>query len=1083
MRIKFILLSVILLVPALLLAGSLTYTFHFSQADLSFSTYNGYDVVSIKGGVSNQDIGKPSIPSVVANFVIPSDAEVTGVEILSNQTQEIQGAYDICPTQTPRPISKNEKIPFVVSDPSVYYQSNPYPEKNIISYPSGSMGGYRVAGILINPLKYIPGEKKLILSTEFTVRIQYANGVHNSIALTEKQRDVFAQGVKTIVLNTEDIKSFSPPVKAYPTRACDYAIITGSSYTTAWQRLADWKIAAGYTAQVFTTTWIYSNYTGYDNPEKIRNFLIDYFNNEGLIYAVLGGDNGIVPERDIYTDFYSPYNTASDYYYSDLDGTWDLNGNHQYGERTGDGVDGYFDIYVGRPPIDNTTDINSFLQKDSVYIYDPPASYIQKLLLPSVMLFSSSNYHGRVVNNAIGAMFPGWTITKLEDSQAYAPNTRNAFNQNYNFMHIAAHGDQDGTYSAYGNPVFTNSDVPSLTNTMPTIINTIACYSGDFDEYANCFAEQLLNKSGGAGCVAVAMNSRYGWGSPPQMGPSEHMDTLFYGLMLKDTLHIGIIHGATKNHFRNLIWSNGVWHYCGTELNLFGDPEMTVRLTSANEPYVYLSDKVLNDQNNNGIWDPGEYAELITTLSNGGSMDANNVQAVLRKTTNGQYVTISDSTSSFGNITVGGSANNTSDPYKMTASASTPSGTIIGFTLHITADGGYSWDVTFTLAVGNPPVDYYTHDIGNVKYTVTNRGICGFMDDGQTIGSGFHYPISGAQHLFIGSIWAGNAANYVVNRDYSAENSGDWQPVDGVYGDGTVYSDQDSWAKYDDSGMSSPKGLSCTQDGWAWSDVGGEDYVIVKYTFKNEGSSAINGLYGGQFMDWDVGDAYNDFGGVDLTRNLAYMYGSGTKYVGVGLLDPSTASNVTLVYNPQYVWNSSYVLDSDKIQFLNGSISNHNPSPDSDWSMCVAAGPFNLSPGDTVSFAVVILGGENLGDIQQNYDSAQARYPPVGVEEQPGASDKPFVFGISKVYPQPFSSNVNIQYTVPVGSKISLKVYDVSGRLVRTVLNMKQAPGVYNTRWDGKNSYGRSVTSGVYFARLTVNGDEQKATRKLLLVK
>jgi len=1075
MKVKLILLSFILLVPAFLIAGSVTHTFHFSQSDINISSYNGYDVVSIKGGVSNTDVGKPSIPSVIANFVIPASAEVTSVDILSNQTQQLQGAYDICPTQTPKPISKSEEMPFVEPDISSYYSSNPYPEEELISYPSGSMGGYRIAGIIINPLRYVPNEKKLILSKEITIRIQYAEGIHNPIALTENQIDAFAQGVKIIVINREDIKSFSPPVKANPTRACDFAIITGSSYTTAWQRLADWKIAAGYTAQVFTTTWIYSNYTGYDNPEKIRNFLKDYYTTQGLIYAVLGGDNGIVPERDAYSDYYSPYYLASDYYYSDLDGTWDGDGDHKYGERTGDGVDGYFDIYVGRPPIDNTTDINSFLKKDSVYIYDPPASYIQKILLPSVMLFSSSNYHGRVVNNAIGNIFPGWTVTKLEDSQAYAPNTKNAFNQNYNFMHIACHGDQNGTYSAYGTPVFTNSEVAGLTNTMPTICNTIACYSGDFDEYANCFAEQLMNKSGGAGCVAVAMNSRYGWGTPPSMGPSEQMDTLFYGIMLKDTLHIGIIHGATKNHFKNLIWSQGVWHYCGLELNLFGDPEMSVRLNAANEPYVYISDKVLDDQNHNGIWDPGEYAELTTTLSNGGSMDANNVQAVLRATTNGQYVTISDSTSSFGNIAVGSSASNSGDPFKMTASASTPNGTVIGFTLHITANGGYSWDPTFTYAVGNAPVDYYDHDIGNVRFTVTNRGICGFMDDNQTTGSGFHYPISGAQHLFIGSLWAGNSSSYVVNRDYSAENSGDWQSVDGIFGDGTLYSDQDSWAKCDDSGMNSPKNLTCTQDGWAWSDVGGEDYVIMKYTFKNEGSSAINGLYGGQFMDWDVGDAYNDYGGVDMTRNLAYMYGSGTKYVGVGLLDPSTASNVTLIYNPQYVWASSYILDSDKIQFLNGSISNHNPSPDSDWGMCVAAGPFDLSPGDTATFAVVILGGENLGDIQQNYDTAAAKYPPVGVEEEINISNIPAVFNITN-YPNPVGNFATIDYQIPRKSDVSLRMYDISGRLISVLREGKSEPGYYSIKLNTSK-----LTNGVYFYRLVAGG--KTFTNKMIVVR
>ncbi|TET19708.1 MAG: T9SS type A sorting domain-containing protein, partial [Candidatus Cloacimonadota bacterium] len=671
---------------------------------------------------------------------------------------------------------------------------------------------------------------------------------------------------------------------------------------------------------------------------------------------------------------------------------------------------------------------------------------------------------------------------KLEDQ--YSPATRNAWNQNYNFCHIAAHGSYQGFWSQYSNPVFTTSDIPSLTNTMPTILTSIACHPGDFDEYGDCFAEQIMNKTGGSGTVACALNSRYGFGSPPSMGPSEAMDTCFFAVMLKDTFNIGIIHGATKNHYRNLIWSQGVWHYCGLELNLFGDPEMQVKLSQANEPYVYISDRVLNDDNNNGIWDPGEYAELIVTLSNGGSVDASNVQAVLRATTNSQYVDISDSTSAYGTISAGGSVNNASDPFKMTADAGTPNGTVIGFTLHVTADGGYSWDYNFTYAVGNPPVDYYDHDIGNVRYTVTNRGICGFLNDGQTQGSGFHYPISGTQYLYIGSVWAGNASNYVVNRDYSAENSGDWQQVAGVYGDGTVYSDQDSWAQYNDAGMGSPKDITCTQKGWAWSDPGGQDFVIVEYTFRNDGSSAVNGLYFGQFMDWDVGDPYNtDQGGIDASRNLIYQYGPGTKYVGIGLLEPSTASNVSFIKNEDYVYPNSYILDSDKIQFLNGSINVPSTSGQDDWSGFVGAGPFNVSAGDSAIFAVVILGGEGVSDIQQNYDSAKVRYPPVGVVEKPEIPKTPSYFNISKVYPEPFSKFVNIEFTVPQESKILLHIYDASGRLIKTLVNSKQSAGKHSVKWDGTVNRGKKAASGVYFCQLIVSGSERKVTRKLLLVK
>ncbi len=1070
--------------PVVLIAGSIQHTFHFSVNDLSFTEYNGYDVVRMKNGVSNTEVGRPAIPFFVANFVLPPDAEVVDVVVLSKKTEEIPGVYNICPVQTPRPISYKGDIPFVEPAPEVYNSSIPYPEKDIISFTSGSMSGFRIAGISVNPIKYIPRERKLVLTTEITVNLQYREGVYNLIRLTEKQREVFSQGVKMIVVNQDDVLRFSPPIKKDPPRACNYAIITSSTLQSAWQRLANWKIAAGYTAQVFTTDWIYSNYTGYDNQEKIRNFLKDYFTNQGLIYAVLGGDNNIVPERDAYCSYYDPYYLASDYYYSDLDGTWDGNGNHLYGEVTGDNVDGYFDIYVGRPPVDDATEINYFLNKDSTYIYNPPASYIQKILLPSVMLFSQYNYHGSVVNNAIGDMFPGWTITKLEDQ--VAPATRNAFNQNYNLMHIAAHGDQYGTYTETGSPVFTTSDIPYLTNVMPTILNSIACYSGDFDEYNDCFAEALVTDD--YGCVATIMNSRYGWGTPPSMGPSEQMDTCFYSVVHKDTFHIGILHGASKNHYRNLIWnaSQEPWHYCGVELNLFGDPEMSVRLAPANEPYIYIASKTLNDQNGNGVWDPGEYAELITTLSNGGSVNATNVNAVLRATTNSQYVTISDSTSYFGNIPVGGSASNSSDPFKMTAASNTPDGTEIGFTLHITADGGFVWDQTFTLTVGTPGLDFVTHNCGNCQFTVTRYGALGFMGSNQASGVGFMYPFSGSNHLFYGGFAAGTNSSYCVDRYYESnlQDDDDWNTTtnpDGkcrMYEPGPYGYDEYATARYDDSGHPTPMGLVCEQYSWAWDDATANDFVIMKFLLTNNGNSTISNLYFAVFMDWDISASYDaNYGNSQTQRNLTYMYyTSSYPYVGVEILDPprtTPARNLAIINNPTYVWPYQGLPDNYQIQFMDGTIQNPSGTSADDWSTCNSSGPITLAPGQSTVVAFAILGGTNLSDLEANADTAYNRYWnwPGIKEEGRKAITKQFA-----LYPAVSNGRLNLAYTGYGNGRLVMGVYDIIGRRVlEKVWHNLNGTGLLNIDLS-------HLSSGVYFVRIETNA-ATPLVKKIILLK
>lgn len=171
-------------------------------------------------------------------------------------------------------------------------------------------------------------------------------------------------------------------------------------------------------------------------------------------------------------------------------------------------------------------------------------------------------------------MFPsGWTATKLEDQSSSA--TVQAINSNHpQFCHIAAHGNTNGT------SLLSNSNIPSLTNQLPFICNSIACYSGNFDG-PDCFAENLIiSATSPKGCVATIFNSRYGWGyTNGPMGPSEELDTTFYSAIAhKETLWFGVAHAISKEHNRNRIWSQGVWHYCGTELNPFGDPEMSMYL-------------------------------------------------------------------------------------------------------------------------------------------------------------------------------------------------------------------------------------------------------------------------------------------------------------------------------------------------------------------------------------------------------------------------------------------------------------------------------------------------------------------------
>ncbi len=80
--------------------------------------------------------------------------------------------------------------------------------------------------------------------------------------------------------------------------------------------------------------------------------------------------------------------------------------------------------------------------------------------------------------------------------------------------------------------------------------------------------------------------------------------------------------------------------------------------------------------------------------------------------------------------------------------------------------------------------------------------------------------------------------------------------------------------------------------------------------------------------------------------------------------------------------------------------------------------------------------------------------------------------------PNPFSSATRISFSLPSEQPVRLTVHDVTGRMVRTLVDRMAPAGASQTRWDGRDSAGREVASGVYFFRLQTDSGERsvKAT-------
>ena len=85
-------------------------------------------------------------------------------------------------------------------------------------------------------------------------------------------------------------------------------------------------------------------------------------------------------------------------------------------------------------------------------------------------------------------------------------------------------------------------------------------------------------------------------------------------------------------------------------------------------------------------------------------------------------------------------------------------------------------------------------------------------------------------------------------------------------------------------------------------------------------------------------------------------------------------------------------------------------------------------------------------------------------------------FELAQNYPNPFESSTTIRFALPRSGYTSLQIYDITGRLVETLVNETQKPGVYGVQWERKN-----IPSGIYFYRL-IAGDFTQ-TRKMIVMR
>ncbi|HCV42689.1 MAG TPA: hypothetical protein DGH68_04330, partial [Bacteroidetes bacterium] len=155
----------------------------------------------------------------------------------------------------------------------------------------------------------------------------------------------------------------------------------------------------------------------------------------------------------------------------------------------------------------------------------------------------------------------------------------------------------------------------------------------------------------------------------------------------------------------------------------------------------------------------------------------------------------------------------------------------------------------------------------------------------------------------------------------------------------------------------------------------------------------------------------------------------------------------------------------------------------SGWPNGIVAADFDLDGRKDIAIVSRTIGGHDSLFVLYNLGGLNAT---TGVADHP-KSELPQGFSLLQNYPNPFNPSTRIEYTLSVESGVAIKVYNILGQEVATLVNEQQSGGRHVVEWNGRSTNGLAVSSGVYFYRIEarqLDGQFQYASvKKMVLMK
>lgn len=576
-----------------------SYIFNFNLSDFYVeNTTEGAMIFPLKDNyVLLEDITLPALPVCFANVLLPQNTRVLSVSYqLSDQhvvpnVRHVLNNIPACPTD--KAISQ-----WQILHNQVQQDHASYPTQNVSLVSEESYGMYRYATIQICPFTYYV-DSCLLLQSQIHISIETEPVGATTITDGRCNKDLLRQ----LIINPDALPDEEDVIRdGLPNQTVDYLIITRDSLKQAFLPLAYWKTIKGVKTQVITLEEIYSNYSEPTHQLQIKRCLQYFYNYHNLKWALLGGDDTIVPTINCFKQINdtTPVNAPCDLFYCCFNGRfdWNANGNDTIGELA-DSVSFIPSVYLSRLPIRTKKHVSTYVQKLLRYEQQPPLqNYVKRMLLSGRHIWktypnglSDAQLKSELFYSTYIQQYWNGTKYRFYDSDTdfggstydlTPENINEQLNTGYHFVHYASHGEIDSLpteankYSPYYVRQLEN-------NKFPSVFVTMACHTNYFDSPSRdpCLSEAFIRHPSGAICYFGC--SRYGFGdinnSPTHisLGLSFRINGVFFQSLFKDKItHFAETAAYAKLSVLSSSYSEGAYRWLQFALNPVGDPELPI---------------------------------------------------------------------------------------------------------------------------------------------------------------------------------------------------------------------------------------------------------------------------------------------------------------------------------------------------------------------------------------------------------------------------------------------------------------------------------------------------------------------------